>query len=563
MNSDKKIEYGCFIEDKLDFEIIHKSYNSNKNLFIPLDMEAFLLCRKHNVNIFNFNKYITNDFHIKANKEAKKFTQNLKCKKDINYSLKSEIIGFLRFRLHSIILIVEIIEILINKFELKKFVVSGIKKNAHFLHEPKIISEIVENIFPNLTLHVSNKIIKKKFFINQYKTPSSLKKQKKILISNGGYNFKRISNFFRKSNYKIYLPSFKKISIYKKIIYFLRGISVVNFKKQEKIVIKENFIEKINFVYQNKYDLSILLNNFYDKLNFYFNDLNQKILSVKRFIKINNFDLLISNIARGLDGSILDSDIKEPTLLIPHGVISKAFDKDDEIYKKNIAEAVFNGESKYFAIQSKIMNDSMETHKLKGKPIVTGNLIFSFPNKYINKKKYVLYATTLKSFTNLQYLGVDMFYEYWKILEDLNEICAKKNEKIVIKVHPQFKKYTTEIKKYFKSLVFSNKRIDKLLKNTSSLITLSSGTIEDALNSKIPVILYDPHNRYKQMQIHKVNGIFSAVNYINKKKGLEKTIDKIKRNSKFNFDQYIFSYDFNKILLNKVLPLTNNNEKKN
>jgi len=30
MNSDKKIEYGCFIEDKLDFEIIHKSYNSTK-----------------------------------------------------------------------------------------------------------------------------------------------------------------------------------------------------------------------------------------------------------------------------------------------------------------------------------------------------------------------------------------------------------------------------------------------------------------------------------------------------------------------------------------------------
>ena len=63
--------------------------------------------------------------------------------------------------------------------------------------------------------------------------------------------------------------------------------------------------------------------------------MNQKILSLKDFVKLNNFNLLISNIARGLDGSILDSDIKEPTLLIPHGVISKAFNVDDEIYKKN------------------------------------------------------------------------------------------------------------------------------------------------------------------------------------------------------------------------------------
>jgi hypothetical protein len=285
-------------------------------------------------------------------------------------------------------------------------------------------------------------------------------------------------------------------------------------------------------------------------------------LSIKKFIKSNNFDLLISNIARGLDGSILDADIKEPTLLIPHGIISSAFNEDDKIYKKNIAEAVFNGESKFFAIQSKIMNNSLETHKIGGRPIVTGNLIFSFLNRRKkNKKKYVLFATTLKGFTNLQYLGVDMFYEYWKILEDLNEISKKKNEKIVIKVHPQFKQCKDEIKKYFKFLYFSNSRIDKLLKNASSLISLSSGTIEDSLNSKVPVILYDRNSRYRQMKILKTEDENNAVNYINGKKELEKTIDRIKNRSKFNFDQYIYEYDFNKILFSKILPLINNEKK--
>ena len=92
-----------------------------------------------------------------------------------------------------------------------------------------------------------------------------------------------------------------------------------------------------------KYDLSLILNNFYSKLNYHFNDLNQKIIILKKFINENNFNLSISNISRGLDGSILDSDIKNPTLCIPHGVISESFNNDDVIYKKIIAE-VFSTE---------------------------------------------------------------------------------------------------------------------------------------------------------------------------------------------------------------------------
>ena len=91
------------------------------------------------------------------------------------------------------------------------------------------------------------------------------------------------------------------------------------------------------------------------------------------------------------------------------------------------------------------MNDSLMTHRIEGKPVVTGNLIF-FSDKNRNHKKYALYATTLKGFTNLQYLGVDMFYEYWKILEDLNEICLKK-EQIVLKFIRNLKN-ANEIKKF-------------------------------------------------------------------------------------------------------------------
>ena len=58
------------------------------------------------------------------------------------------------------------------------------------------------------------------------------------------------------------------------------------------------------------------------------------MISLKIFLNASNFDLLISNISRGLDGSILDSDIKNTILCIPHGIISKSFNKNDELYKK-------------------------------------------------------------------------------------------------------------------------------------------------------------------------------------------------------------------------------------
>ena len=113
-------------------------------------------------------------------------------------------------------------------------------------------------------------------------------------------------------------------------------------------------------------------------------------------------------------------------MCISHGIIAKSFNKYDEIYKKNIAEAVFNGESKFFAIQSKTMKNSLVTHKVKGEILETGNIVFSSIKKNKNAKQYILQASTLKNFNNLQFLGVEMFYEYWSLLTILDQICKKR-----------------------------------------------------------------------------------------------------------------------------------------
>ena len=84
----------------------------------------------------------------------------------------------------------------------------------------------------------------------------------------------------------------------------------MNFIKNKKLQLKKkSFIKKINFRYKNKFNISKLMNLFFSDYEFYFNDLYQKILSLKKSISQNNFDLLFSKICRGLEGSILDNNI--------------------------------------------------------------------------------------------------------------------------------------------------------------------------------------------------------------------------------------------------------------
>ena len=144
-----------------------------------------------------------------------------------------------------------------------------------------------------------------------------------------------------------------------------------------------------------------------------------------------------------------------------------------------------------------------------------------------------------------------MFYEYWKILEELNELSKLINEKIIVKVHPQFSSCKNDLSLHFRSLYFSADKIDNLLKESLLLITLSSGTIEDSLNSRVPVILYDHKKRYKQMECEKNDKNDKVVYYIDDKNKFEYVINKIKNSKKPDFEEYIYGGSVKKISMKK------------
>ena len=102
---------------------------------------------------------------------------------------------------------------------------------------------------------------------------------------------------------------------------------------------------------------------------------------------------------------------------------------------------------------------------------------------------------------------------------------------------------------------FTNSRIDKLLNGAFSLVTLSSGTIEDALNSKVPVILYDNKKRYKQIECSLKYNKEESVYYINNKNELKILLEQIKSFKKHKFDNYIYEGTFNNNFDQKISPI--------
>ena len=99
----------CLIEDLEDYSLFKKNINFKDYIVVPLSFETFLECKKSKLKIINFDKYLNKSFHKKALDSSVKFSNGINFSKT-EYSLKNEIVSRLRFRLHSIIFMIELIE---------------------------------------------------------------------------------------------------------------------------------------------------------------------------------------------------------------------------------------------------------------------------------------------------------------------------------------------------------------------------------------------------------------------------------------------------------------------
>ena len=536
---------------------------------VPLSLHTQLYCMQNKLEFYNPLNFIENNFYHNALKDSENLINKLNLGDLTHESHIKEYTAIIRFRFNSIIFLLELIEKINFHKKIDKIFVSG--WNSYFAPlsiKNHFISDVIVNLVTDIkVVKLSNTDVEKissreekKYIIRN----TNINKNKNyILVNTFGYNLIRIILWLSKKNCYVLVPTFDKYLNKKEISFFMRKILklfkiiVVVFdsypsKNQNKFLLPD-----IKFFYKKK-DLSSLLNL-------------RKEQELGNLIKLKNicegidilFDkfsikLALTNFTKGHDGYYIEKSKKKniTSICIPHGSLSEYFNEYDKIYKKIIAEAQLNEKSQFIAIQSKIAKDFTDAYKIKHNFIETGNLIFG--NSKSSNKKKIIFAVTLKGFENIQYLGVEMYYEFLDNLNLLNNIAEKNNLEFLVKVHPYANTCFDELQDTFKNLKFTKKKIDKVLKHAFVTISFSSTVIEDSLYSKIPVILFDRWKRYKHCKAEEnVKKRNSAVYYVNNENDLIDCINTIKESDNISFKEYVFEGNVKsniENLMKKLLP---------
>ena len=210
---------------------------------------------------------------------------------------------------------------------------------------------------------------------------------------------------------------------------------------------------------------------------------------------------------------------------------------------KNLRDKKFK---KLILINSKKINltnlNSIKRLLLKQKPkyiFHCANKVFGFGGNQSNKfemlnenlliNSNLLKAVLVTKVKKILFVGSTAVYNE-KLKYNISE------DKIFYrKPHSSEYKSIKLLEKKFKYLTFSTEKISKALKFCFVTVSFSSTVIEDSLNSKIPVILFDRWKRYKhcdsESNPYKKN---SAVYYLNTEKDFVQCIKTIKLSNKIN-----------------------------
>lgn len=548
----------CVAQSVEELKFILKNTKKEEVVCVPLNLPTQLFCIKNKLNFYDPINFINNNFY----KEALLESENLINKLDVS-ELKfeshiKEYKAFMRFKFYSAVFLIELIEKINTYRKINEIFVSGWNRYIdQYSRKNYFISYLIYNLITNIKIsrlskyeedQISSKE-EKNYVIRNRKLN---KKKNYVLMNNTGYNFKRIIFFLQKKNCYIIVPTFNKISFFKKILFRILKIIFLEFnvhssKKRKNIPLtnieffykKKNISKILNFRKEQEIGNLIKLQNQSSAIDYLFDQLNIK--------------LVLSNATRGINGYYLEkSKIKNiPSVCITHGTLAPAFNQFDKIYKNIIAEAATINKSEYFAVQSKITKKFVESNSLNANTIETGNLIFS-ESKNRSKKK-ILFAVTLKDFENFQFLGVEMYYEFLDNLSLFNKLSKEHNLDFLVKPHPSENRCVDDLKKIFMNLEFTQKKISEVLKNVFATISFSSTVIEDSLHSNIPVILFDRWKRYKHCNSEEnINKKNSAAYYVNNEKDLINCLSTVKSSENINFNEYIFSGNSKKNIDNLI-----------
>ena len=117
-------------------------------------------------------------------------------------------------------------------------------------------------------------------------------------------------------------------------------------------------------------------------------------------------------------------------------------------------------------------------------------------------------------------------------------------------IHPSEANCIKSLRSLYPNLLFTNKPVDNLFQKCFVTISYSSSVIEDSLNSRVPVILFDQWKRYMHCKSNLTER--NAIYYINTYDSLCESVDKILRVKDFDFNEFVFE-GYSKDNINKKI----------
>ena len=248
----------CVAQSVEELKFILKKIKKEEVVCVPLNLPTQLFCIKNKLNFYNPINFIDNNFY----KEALLESENLINKLDVS-ELKfeshiKEYKAFMRFKFYSAVFLIELIEKINTYRKINEIFVSGWNRYIdQYSRKNYFISYLIYNLITNIKISRLSKYeedqISSKEEKNYVIRNKNLNKKKNyVLMNNTGYNFKRIIFFLQKKNCYIIVPTFNKISFFKKILFRILKIIFIEFNVHSSKKRKNILLTNIEFFYKKK-----------------------------------------------------------------------------------------------------------------------------------------------------------------------------------------------------------------------------------------------------------------------------------------------------------------------
>lgn len=259
-----------------------------------------------------------------------------------------------------------------------------------------------------------------------------------------------------------------------------------------------------------------------------------------------------------------------PSVMVSHGTVIAPKNRLEEIENRSIGSGLqLSPIVSAGALQSRLEEDHVHHYAPPGKMYRTGPILFEDrdakgrpqvrSSRHPDDDVTIVMASSCKNRATYRFWATETPDEYLESCRDMIEaVNGMPGVRLVIRLHKKLQLPTSDLM----TLLAESDRvtIDRegtfkdRLGSSDLVVSFSSTTIEEALQNRVPVLLYDPWQRYQHCEAahvdHPYDLVPAAVHYVDRREilrgTLEALIERQLRSSEaggYSFDAYSFCAD--------------------